>query len=120
MLVKQAAYVLGKIHQQEYLSLDIKPDNILVLDGYQKQLQLFDFDSLLAIQDLRKACEWNGSDVRLSYSKGFAPIELQRSKINRLGPCTDVYGIGVRWMQSMIFQKSNMSAANATRNFLAL
>lgn len=94
MLVKQAAYVLGKIHQQGYLYLDIKPNNILVLDGYQKQLQLFDFDSLLAIQDLRKACEWNGSDVRLSYSKGFAPIELQRSKINRLGPCTDVYGIG--------------------------
>lgn len=94
MLVKQTAYVLEKIHQQGYLYLDIKPDNILVVDGYQKQIQLFDFDSLLSIQDLKKIREWNGSDVRLSYSKGFAPIELQSSKIKRLGPWTDVYGIG--------------------------
>lgn len=94
MLVKQAAYVLGKIHQQGYLYLDIKPDNILVVDGYPKQIQLFDFDSLLSLQDLKKTRDWNCSDVRLSYSKGFAPIELQTSKVSRLGPWTDVYGIG--------------------------
>lgn len=34
------------------------------------------------------------SDIRLSYTKGFAPIELQTSKIKRLGPHTDVYSVG--------------------------
>ena len=93
-LVRQTAYVLGKIHQQGYLYLDIKPDNVLVADGYQKQVQLFDFDSLLPMQDIRKISEMSRGGVRLSYSRGFAPIELQTSKIRRLGPCTDVYSAG--------------------------
>lgn len=93
-LVKQVAYVLGNIHKQGYLYLDTKPDNVLVVDGYQKQIQLFDFDSLLSIQEVRKISKLSCSDVRLSYSKGFAPIELQTSKIKRLGAHTDVYSVG--------------------------
>lgn len=94
MLIKQVAYVLGNIHQKGYLYLDTKPDNILVVDGYQKQIQLFDFDSLLSIQELSEARKLGYNEVRLSYSKGFAPIELQTSKIKRLGPHTDVYSVG--------------------------
>lgn len=94
MLVRQVAYVLGNIHKQGYLYLDAKPDNVLVVDGYQKQIQLFDFDSLLPIRELRTTGKLNCNDVRLSYSKGFAPIELQTSKISRLGPHTDVYSVG--------------------------
>lgn len=93
-LVRQTAYVLGNIHRQGYLYLDTKPDNILIVDGYQKQIQLFDFDSLLSIRELKKANPQNYSNIRLSYSKGFAPIELQTSKIKRLGPHTDVYSVG--------------------------
>lgn len=93
-LVKQVAYVLGNIHKQGYLYLDTKPDNVLVVDGYQKHIQLFDFDSLLSIQEVRKTSKLSCSDVRLSYSKGFAPIELQTSKIKRLGAHTDVYSVG--------------------------
>ena len=94
-LVKQVAYVLGNnFHQKGYLYLDTKPDNVLVVDGYQKQVQLFDFDSLLEWKDARKTSEMSYSDIRLSYSKGFAPIELQTSRVKRLGPHTDVYGVG--------------------------
>lgn len=94
MLVRQVAYVLANIHRQGYLYLDTKPDNVLVVDGYQKQVQLIDFDSLLSIQEWGKSSKMNCSDVRLSYSKGFAPIELRTSKIKRLGPHTDVYSVG--------------------------
>uniref|UniRef100_UPI004056FFDB protein kinase domain-containing protein n=1 Tax=Agathobacter sp. TaxID=2021311 RepID=UPI004056FFDB len=94
VLVKQVAYVLGNIHKQGYLYLDTKPDNVLVVDGIQKQVQLFDFDSLLLLSDIRKSTGSSCSDIRLSYSKGFAPIELQTSKIKRLGPHTDVFGVG--------------------------
>ncbi|MGI6545607.1 MAG: protein kinase domain-containing protein [Fastidiosipilaceae bacterium] len=94
MLTKKVAYIIGNIHQQGYLYLDTKPDNILVVDGYQKQIQLFDFDSLVSIQKLRETNKLSSGDLRLSYSKGFAPIELQTSKIKRLGPHTDVYSVG--------------------------
>ena len=72
-----------------YLYLDIKPDNVLIVDGYQKQVQLFDFNSLFEWKKVNQP-----SDIRLSYTKGFAPIELQTSKIKRLGPHTDVYSVG--------------------------
>lgn len=93
-LVKQVAYVLDNIHKLGYLYLDTKPDNVLVVDGYQKQIQLFDFDSLLSIQEVRKISKLSCSNIRLSYSKGFSPIELQTSKIKHLGAHTDVYSVG--------------------------
>lgn len=88
-LIKQVVYVLGNIHKMGYLYLDIKPDNVLIVDGYQKHIQLFDFNSLFEWKKVNQL-----SDIKLSYSKGFAPIELQTSKINRLGPHTDVYSVG--------------------------
>ena len=94
MLVKQVAYVLGNIHKQGYLYLDTKPDNVLVVDGMQKHVQLFDFDSLLSLSDIKGSSKLNCCDFRLSHSKGFAPIELQTSKIKRLGAHTDVFGVG--------------------------
>lgn len=93
-LVKQVAYVLGNIHKQGYLYLDTKPDNVLIVDGYQKHIQLFDFDSLLSVQELKTADMLKRNDVRLSYSKGFAPIELRTAKIKHLGLHTDVFGVG--------------------------
>lgn len=114
-LVREVAYVLDKVHRQGYLYLDTKPENVLVLDGYRKQVQLFDFDSLFPINNAQEAADgasWAkpskkidgmayakpsgmGRDgTRLFYTKGFAPIELQRSEIKHLGLHTDVYGVG--------------------------
>lgn len=93
-LVKQVAYVLDNIHKQGYLYLDTKPDNVLIVDGYQKHIQLFDFDTLLELEKVKSPIKLNCNNIRLSYSRGFAPIELQTSKIKRLGPHTDVYGVG--------------------------
>ena len=93
-LVRQTAYVLGNIHRQGYLYLDTKPENVLIIDGYHKQVQLFDFDSLISVRELRTDGKLSSGNIRLSYSKGFAPIELQTSKIKRLGPQTDIYCVG--------------------------
>ncbi|MGM9947089.1 protein kinase domain-containing protein [Floccifex sp.] len=86
-LTKQVAYVLGKIHQQGYLYLDCKPENILVIDGIQKQIQLFDFDSLISIKNFH-------SNYKLSYTEGFSSIEVKTCNIKRIGFQSDVYGIG--------------------------
>lgn len=93
-LVKQVAFVLENIHKHGYLYLDTKPDNILITDGYQKQIQLFDFDSLFSLSRINKDGDPQRGNERLSYSKGFAPFELQTSKVKCLGPHTDVYGVG--------------------------
>lgn len=94
MLVKQVAYVIDKIHQQEFLYLDTKPNNILVVEGVESRIQLFDFDSLVSIQEIINKRELKCSDLRLSYSKGFAPIELQTARIKHIGAHTDVFGVG--------------------------
>lgn len=90
-LVKQVAYILEKIHAQGYLYLDIKPDNVLVIDGCITRVHLFDFDSLIP---LKMQDRQDMNMVRTSYSKGFAAIELQTGKLKKLGVHTDVYAVG--------------------------
>lgn len=90
-LVKQVAYILQKIHAKGYLYLDIKPENVLILDSYNTRVQLFDLDSLYPFVSSRNV-EMN--DIRLSYSQGFAAIELRTGNMRKIGPHTDVFGVG--------------------------
>ena len=91
-VVKQTAYAIHCIHEAGYLYLDTKPENISVISGYAPRVQLFDFDSLLPLESIRKISE--GGIARLSYTKGYAAMELRRGQMEKLGPYTDVYGIG--------------------------
>ena len=88
-IVRQTAAAVRSIHQAGYLYLDIKPENISVIDGASSRVQLFDFDSLIPVSSLKA-----GEDYRLSYTKGFAALELRRGQFSKLGFHTDVYGIG--------------------------
>lgn len=93
-LVKQVAQILKRIHNEGYLYLDIKPDNVLALDGYATRVQLFDLDSLIPMDSKSQNASIDPRNVRVSFSKGFAPIELQIGKVKKLGRHTDVYGVG--------------------------
>ena len=90
-IVKGAARAVSAIHKAGWLYLDIKPENVFVLGNTTEQIQLFDFDSLFPI------CE-NGaedmSEYKISYTKGFAALELQMGELHKLGRHTDVFGIG--------------------------
>ncbi|MBQ6504378.1 MAG: AAA family ATPase [Flexilinea sp.] len=88
-VVRQTASAISAIHKAGYLYLDIKPDNISVINGISKRVQLFDFDSLIPLTALK---EKTGS--LLSYTKGFAALELRRGQFSKLGFHTDIYGIG--------------------------
>lgn len=93
-LAKQVAQIIKQIHSEGYLYLDTKPDNVLVLDTYATRVQLFDFDSLIQLDTKGQCASVDPRSVRVSFSKGFAAIELQMGSIKKLGRHTDVYGVG--------------------------
>lgn len=99
-IVRQTAVAIRSIHQAGFLYLDIKPDNIAVIDGASKRIQLFDFDSLIPVSDLETS-----SGQRISYTTGFAALELRRGQFAKLGTHTDVYGIGAL-LFSLIFRRT--------------
>lgn len=80
-IVKQVAYAIENIHRNGYLYLDIKPDNVLIVDGMQKHIQLFDFDSLLAIADVKNYKNLTLEDIRLIVFKGFCSHRTSNCKI---------------------------------------
>lgn len=95
-IVKTVACVVARIHQAGYLYLDVKPENVFVITnaegkGATELVQLFDFDSLVAVDSLKNPEKKN---FRLSYSQGFAAIEHQMGNIKKLGYYTDVYSVG--------------------------
>ncbi|MBQ4512875.1 MAG: hypothetical protein II969_07775 [Anaerolineaceae bacterium] len=91
-IVRQTAAAIRSIHESGYLYLDIKPENISVINSSSGRVQLFDFDSLIPITQKQENNAFEG--YRLSYTKGFAALELRKGQLNKLGPHTDVYGIG--------------------------
>ena len=93
-LTKQVSHILKRIHSEGYVYLDIKPENVLVSDSYTTRVQLFDFDSLIPMAMIQNPTSLELGNIRLSYSKGFAAIELQTAKFRKLGAHTDVYGVG--------------------------
>ena len=87
-VVKSTADAICKIHKEGFLYLDLKPSNILTLEGSTELIQLFDFDSVVPISEV---AEWAD---KISYTKGFAALELQSGENRQIGKHTDVYGIG--------------------------
>ena len=94
-LVLSAAKALKRIHDAGYLYLDLKPDNILTLEGSLDLVQLFDFDSMISAEELAAAILSNAPDMlRASYTKGYAPLEQQTGKLRHLGKHSDLYSLG--------------------------
>ena len=87
--------VLKNIHDAGYLYLDLKPENILTIRGCLELVQLFDFDSMIAMADLEKAIQSNDyAALRTSYTKGYAPPEQQTGKLRQIGRHSDLYSLG--------------------------
>lgn len=88
-IVLQVAKAIQKIHEAGYLYLDTKPDNILIVEGEYERIHLFDFDSLIPLSHLEYS-----EPLRISYSHGYAPIELKLGDHHHLGYYSDVYSVG--------------------------
>ena len=94
-LLLSTARVLKNIHDAGYLYLDLKPENILTIKGSLDLVQLFDFDSMIAMTDLETAVGSNDpTALRTSYTRGYAPLEQQTGKLRQIGRHTDLYSLG--------------------------
>ena len=76
--------LVGKLHNLGCRYLDLKPDNILVSNDPDPDIWLFDFDSLVPMDNSNA----------ISYSKGWAAPELVQGKFSSLCNATDLYSIG--------------------------
>ena len=87
------ARTIGYYHKSGYLCLDVKPENIFILqntpdDTITQLIEFIDFDSI------RKISEVN-HDTVISCTKGWAaPEQLNPQAISTVGPQADIYTIG--------------------------
>lgn len=88
-ITKAVAQVIEKYHNLGYLHLDIKPENILILDETMELVVLFDFDSVIRMEEVHA-----GNLNKISYSVGYAAPELVQGNVKKIGPQTDIFGIG--------------------------
>jgi serine/threonine protein kinase len=80
---------IAKLHNQEKLYLDIKPDNVFLFDkeqGETRRIALFDFDTVASIKDL--------AGLPIPFSQGWSPPEQEYQRNDEICYATDIYSIG--------------------------
>ena len=93
--VKSTAVALSHYHQNGYLHLDIKPDNIFILKETRELIKLFDYDSVIEIEEIRKG------KIYLSGTDGYSSQELRKAHeysnikaFEKIDFSTDIYSLG--------------------------
>ncbi|MCQ4022811.1 NB-ARC domain-containing protein [Ruminococcus sp. zg-924] len=76
-------------HNAGFVHCDIKPENIFVLDKVTELIKLFDYDSLLSLDDLKKGKVSYIPNPRIYYVP-----ELVGRELNKIGIATDIFEIG--------------------------
>lgn len=111
--IKAVAQVIQKYHENGYLHLDIKPENIFVFPETAQHILLFDFDSVIRME------EWTNGNFRLAVSDGFSAPEQLQGKLDKIGVTTDIYALGAVLFYKIFGRTPTLHDCNldATYNF---
>lgn len=90
-------------HQNGYLYLDLKPNNIFLYPETPDMVMLFDFDSVISKENVRKHSEW------LSYTEEWSAPELSRNQISKIDERADIYSIGALLLFLLFRRKPTLS-----------
>ncbi|MBQ8932671.1 MAG: hypothetical protein IJ061_00120 [Lachnospiraceae bacterium] len=81
---------IGKYHEIGLLHLDIKPQNFMVIPETDELVKLFDFDSLISVDDLNPESIGN-----ISYTNDWAAPEVRQGRISKIAESADVFSVGM-------------------------
>jgi serine/threonine protein kinase len=108
-LINSLLNALKNIHgsgdSAENLYLDIKPENIFVMNQFRGESRcaaLFDFDAVASLSDIN-----NGETIH--FSRDWAPWELKRFARQEIGAWTDIYSVGLVLLWSILDDKDERS-----------
>ena len=94
--IHRVAECIKAYHEAGWLLLDVKPENILVIDSLGMQgINFFDFDSFVQTAELKAAAE-AGQTMVLSSSEAYSAPELMSTEVdlNEIGITADFYSVG--------------------------
>lgn len=100
--MKVLAEVVGKYHENGYLHLDLKPNNIYVRPDTEtcEDVLLFDFDSVIEKSNLQ-------AGSMISYTKDWAALELtSTSRRHLICEATDIFSIGEIFFEKLLGRHS--------------
>lgn len=110
--IRSFAKLIKKYHENGYLYLDIKPENILVIPETTEHIYVFDFDSLVTLDELKSNAKY-----RLSFSDGFSAPEQIQGKISKIGYHTDIYSIGALVFYKIFGRKAGLEDCKISTKF---
>ena len=95
-ILRSVAESIKAYHEAGWLLLDVKPENVLVIDSLGLHgINFFDFDSFIQIEEMKRAAD-AGETIILSASEAYSAPELLEPDVNlrEIGITVDFYSLG--------------------------
>lgn len=86
--VLSLARVLKKYHENGFLHLDVKPENMFIIPETREHIVLFDLDSVVSLDELHSGRTF------ISCSEDYAAPEVRNLRYGDINACSDFYSVG--------------------------
>ena len=98
-MIRAVTLQIANFHDNGYLYLDLKPQNVMLYPETPEMVMLFDFDSAMPMDDIQPA--------HLSCTDTWAAPEVLQHRLRDVGISTDIYGIGAMLMYLLFHRPPN-------------
>lgn len=95
-VIRAVTLQIANFHDNGYLSLDLKPQNVMLYPETPEMVMLFDFDSAVQIDNIQPQ--------NLSCTDSWGAPELLQGRLRDISQKTDIYSIGALLMY-MLFHR---------------